>query len=182
MTDPTDETPPPRCSFCDKGHAEVRQLIAGHGAFICDECASLCAQIVGEPASVDSAEAALMAVYMNFATKGQWTLAQMTGVLMQLAADETASVAGESSGLNAVTLALNQIRGPRLRDKLSGPIQCGFCGKGPKEFDVLHAGFASQICGDCLEGQIKMRAETDLAYRVGLIARLRALKDGPALG
>jgi ATP-dependent Clp protease ATP-binding subunit ClpX len=36
------------CSFCGKGQHEVRKLIAGPTAFICDECVGLCGNIVGE--------------------------------------------------------------------------------------------------------------------------------------
>ena len=36
-----------RCSFCNKSHAEVQKLIAGHkDVAICDECVDLCHQIV----------------------------------------------------------------------------------------------------------------------------------------
>lgn len=36
------------CSWCWKGASEVAVLIQGHGgAYICDECAELCAEIVG---------------------------------------------------------------------------------------------------------------------------------------
>ena len=38
-----------RCSFCGKGQEEVRRLIAGPGAvYICDECVSLCREIIEE--------------------------------------------------------------------------------------------------------------------------------------
>jgi hypothetical protein len=30
-----------RCSFCGKGQHEVRKLVAGPRAFICDQCAEL---------------------------------------------------------------------------------------------------------------------------------------------
>ena len=32
-----------RCNFCGKKQSEVQRLIAGNGAFICDECIALCA-------------------------------------------------------------------------------------------------------------------------------------------
>jgi len=35
-----------RCSFCNKAQNEVRKLIAGPGVFICDECVSLCKNII----------------------------------------------------------------------------------------------------------------------------------------
>ena len=45
-----------RCSFCNKSEDQVRKLIAGPNAFICDQCVDICAEIideefVGSPAS-----------------------------------------------------------------------------------------------------------------------------------
>ena len=38
-----------RCSFCNKSEDQVRKLIAGpDGAFICDECINICAEILEE--------------------------------------------------------------------------------------------------------------------------------------
>ena len=38
-----------RCSFCNKAQAQVRKLIAGpNGAYICDECIEVCAEIIEE--------------------------------------------------------------------------------------------------------------------------------------
>lgn len=38
-----------RCSFCGKTQSEVRKLIAGpNGAYICDECVDICAEIIDE--------------------------------------------------------------------------------------------------------------------------------------
>jgi ATP-dependent Clp protease ATP-binding subunit ClpX len=36
------------CSFCGKSHSEVKRLIAGPSAYICDECVDLCGDIVDE--------------------------------------------------------------------------------------------------------------------------------------
>ncbi len=38
----------PRCSFCNKTQDQVRKLIAGPNAFICDECIGLCSDIIAE--------------------------------------------------------------------------------------------------------------------------------------
>lgn len=37
-----------RCSFCGKPQDQVRRLIAGPNVFICDECISLCQEIIDE--------------------------------------------------------------------------------------------------------------------------------------
>lgn len=36
------------CSFCGKGQKEVKNLIAGPDAYICDECVDLCNEILAE--------------------------------------------------------------------------------------------------------------------------------------
>ncbi|WP_122642311.1 ATP-dependent Clp protease ATP-binding subunit ClpX [Luxibacter massiliensis] len=43
-----------RCSFCNKTQTQVRKLIAGpNGAFICDECIDVCAEIIEEEFEYD---------------------------------------------------------------------------------------------------------------------------------
>jgi len=36
------------CDFCGKSQSEVKKIIAGPKVFICDECVSLCVEIVKE--------------------------------------------------------------------------------------------------------------------------------------
>ncbi len=36
------------CSFCSKSQGEVRRLVAGPGVYICDECITLCTEIIIE--------------------------------------------------------------------------------------------------------------------------------------
>ena len=40
------------CSFCGKNQSEVKKLIAGPSVYICDECVSLCNDIIKEDLSV----------------------------------------------------------------------------------------------------------------------------------
>ena len=42
-----------KCSFCGKPQDQVRKLIAGHGGYICDECISLCSEIIEEEFEMD---------------------------------------------------------------------------------------------------------------------------------
>jgi endopeptidase Clp ATP-binding regulatory subunit (clpX) len=44
------------CSFCGKSQHEVRKLIAGPSVFICDECISLCSNIIAEEHKAAEAE------------------------------------------------------------------------------------------------------------------------------
>ena len=37
-----------RCSFCGKGHDQVRKLVAGPGVYICDSCIQLCNEVLEE--------------------------------------------------------------------------------------------------------------------------------------
>jgi ATP-dependent Clp protease ATP-binding subunit ClpX len=48
---------PYRCSFCGKSQEQVRKLIAGQGVYICDECITLCQEIIEEE-MLDSPKAA----------------------------------------------------------------------------------------------------------------------------
>lgn len=43
------------CSFCGKGQEDVRKLIAGPTAYICDECISLCNDIIAEESAPEEA-------------------------------------------------------------------------------------------------------------------------------
>jgi ATP-dependent Clp protease ATP-binding subunit ClpX len=45
------------CSFCGKSQHEVRKLIAGPSAYVCDECISLCNEIIQEGAKDAAAPA-----------------------------------------------------------------------------------------------------------------------------
>ena len=40
------------CSFCGKSHAEVKKLIQGPGVFICDNCVTLCKQVLDKELAV----------------------------------------------------------------------------------------------------------------------------------
>jgi len=42
-----------KCSFCGKTQKEVRKLIAGPGTYICDECVTLCGEIIADEMEKD---------------------------------------------------------------------------------------------------------------------------------
>ena len=48
-----------RCSFCGKSQDQVRRLVAGPGAYICNECIALCQEIVADDVDVMSSAPAL---------------------------------------------------------------------------------------------------------------------------
>ncbi len=48
-----------RCSFCNKTQDQVEKLIAGPGVFICDECVTLCQDIIDEDAPHHKKQAAI---------------------------------------------------------------------------------------------------------------------------
>jgi hypothetical protein len=49
---------PLSCSFCGKSQDDVRKLIAGPGVYICDECISLCNDILAEEFAEEFGKAA----------------------------------------------------------------------------------------------------------------------------
>ncbi len=44
------------CSFCGKTQNEVRKLVAGPSAYICDECIELCRGIIQEETEIQRVE------------------------------------------------------------------------------------------------------------------------------
>lgn len=44
----------PRCTFCGKAEHQVRKLVTGSGAAICDECIALCVDIISEEYEQDA--------------------------------------------------------------------------------------------------------------------------------
>jgi ATP-dependent Clp protease ATP-binding subunit ClpX len=52
-TPPFDEDRGLHCSFCRKGEHEVRKLISGTEAFICDDCVQICNEILAEEFRVE---------------------------------------------------------------------------------------------------------------------------------
>jgi hypothetical protein len=51
MSHPDDKAEtPPYCSFCNRKQAEVRKLVAGPVAMICDECVTTCVDIIVDDA------------------------------------------------------------------------------------------------------------------------------------
>ena len=42
------------CSFCGKGQTEVKKLVAGPMAFICNDCIDVCLDIICNEAAVKS--------------------------------------------------------------------------------------------------------------------------------
>lgn len=46
------------CSFCGKGQHEVRKLIAGPSVYVCDECVTLCSEIIHDEMNKDNKNSA----------------------------------------------------------------------------------------------------------------------------
>jgi len=47
---PSDTALLTRCSFCGKPNTDVERLVAGPGVYICNECVSLCTDIIAQHA------------------------------------------------------------------------------------------------------------------------------------
>lgn len=58
MSKNSDDKVLPKCSFCGKTQSQVRKLIAGPGAYICNECIDLCNEIIDDDSQVVSEDEA----------------------------------------------------------------------------------------------------------------------------
>ena len=54
------------CSFCGKGHSDVKKLIAGPGVYICNECIEVCASILEKELGGTSQKGRTSAEKTNF--------------------------------------------------------------------------------------------------------------------
>lgn len=50
------QTGEPRCSFCGKRESQVRKLIVGHDAYVCNECIDLCKEMLDEEFAEETKE------------------------------------------------------------------------------------------------------------------------------
>jgi ATP-dependent protease Clp ATPase subunit len=65
-----------RCSFCGRSEEQVQRLIAGQGAFICDECVALCSEVLtadGLQSSGSSASTQATRTRGRLRRKALWT-------------------------------------------------------------------------------------------------------------
>lgn len=62
------------CSFCGKSSKEVRRLIAGPSAYICDECVELCADIAGSDDPADPKSIAAPVETVEQKTDTGWSI------------------------------------------------------------------------------------------------------------
>ena len=51
-----------KCSFCQKSQRQVKKLITGSGAYICNECIELCNEIIAEELGQEESEFSLDAL------------------------------------------------------------------------------------------------------------------------
>ncbi len=96
------------CSFCGKSQHEVRKLIAGPSVYVCDECVSLCNEIIHEE--------------MNNAEAAENTLPRLlTPVEIRTTLDEY--VVGQSLAKKTLAVAVyNHYKRLRLKGKIKDSI------------------------------------------------------------
>jgi hypothetical protein len=59
-----------RCSFCGKGQDQVRKLVAGPGVYICDQCITLCNEVLDEDARSGGSKGQWVATTSRVTTRG----------------------------------------------------------------------------------------------------------------
>ena len=88
-----------RCSFCHRDQSQVRRLIAGpDGVFICDECVTLCQEVLEE----DGAQAE------PIAPDPRWRLVSPKEIMAQLDEYENVAIVNTGQGQKALYELLHE--------------------------------------------------------------------------
>jgi hypothetical protein len=61
-----------RCSFCGRTRNQVDRLVAGPGVFICDQCVSLCSEIINQPSGAGVGQATGQTVGVDAPRRPWW--------------------------------------------------------------------------------------------------------------
>jgi ATP-dependent protease Clp ATPase subunit len=135
------------CNFCGKRSQEVFGLagIAERGVSICDECASLCLDIIGEDVRADQLRAS--------PPVGSWTAPDDLDALLKNASELMEMNATEVADAIAEELEQGRVRrnsepdGWRSRNM---NLHCSFCDKSQREVAKLIAGPTVYVCDVCV--------------------------------
>ena len=117
---------PYRCSFCGKSQEQVRKLIAGQGVYICDECISLCQEIIEEE-MLDAPKAAKPAAKAKLPNPREIKDALDAYVISQERAKRVLSVAvyNHYKRVNAAEGLLDEVELQKSNVLLVGPTGSG---------------------------------------------------------
>ena len=117
---------PYRCSFCGKSQEQVRKLIAGQGVYICDECISLCQEIIEEE-MLDTPKAAKPAAKTRLPNPREIKDALDAYVISQERAKRVLSVAvyNHYKRVNAAEGLLDEVELQKSNVLLVGPTGSG---------------------------------------------------------
>jgi pyrimidine operon attenuation protein / uracil phosphoribosyltransferase len=108
-----------RCSFCGKGQSEVKKLIAGPTAYICNECIDVCSEICNELIADDHKKHSGGAK-MEFIEKScVMTKADMNRVLARIASQ----IVENNPDMSDVLLVGIRRRGVPLAERLASRIR-----------------------------------------------------------
>lgn len=113
---------PPLCDFCGKGANQVQTMIAGTSAHICDNCATICVEVVDQ-----------LAMDTAMPDSGEHGPAE--------------SELWHAMNLPRVLLGKTLSSGPS--DAASTPALCCFCGKGVDQVQSLIVCASAHICEHC---------------------------------
>ena len=124
------------CSFCGKTQNEVEKIITGNNACICNECISLCCEILDE----EGIE------YKNYEYQNSEELEcffckkQRKDVSLLISGPNCCICDECSKKLKNYTLQVQDINGT-----------CSFCGKNQNEVKILAQNGGYSICNECVD-------------------------------
>ena len=109
-----------RCSFCRKGDADVRKLIAGPQVYICDECVDVCVDILADDRRASEARA--RGVLAGTATPPAWPASDAWCAFCGTVADLASALLIENRTLlcehcvRSIAAAAEEAQGPKSKE------------------------------------------------------------------
>jgi ATP-dependent Clp protease ATP-binding subunit ClpX len=157
-----------KCSFCGKRNEQVKKLIAGPSAYICNECIDLCSEII-ETAILDEelSETSHLKLEMRPTPREIHRLLEMGRFTEQ---EEKVLRLMTRRAVHYHLMAAELGLGEDIVRQAARRIfqECSFCEKSHNQVGRLVAGPGVYICNECIELCIEIIEEEELSGASGL--------------
>jgi hypothetical protein len=169
------------CSFCGKSQREVRRLIAGPSAYICDLCIETCIDINSEEERRRAARATPGGERAHGAAVVLLGTLQSNFSAFEGAGVPEAERRALQAALTRVELALQRASGPARVRPGDEDLTCSFCGKSRQQVRHLVGTSAiGAICDQCVDRSGFSPEDPERAGALSSVRSIRCMLGGLA--